>query len=117
MFYGLLKTPTAADAFTGNLSKKEQKMGNSGTLAQEILTGFMEKRGLLPTPLASEGGKMSGSETENQMSMTELIRREHGQTSQLNPRFVLEMMGFPPDWTELPFQNGEMNPSNQPETP
>jgi len=28
-------------------------------------------------------------------------------TSQLNPRFVAEMMGFPPNWTELPFQNGE----------
>jgi hypothetical protein len=30
--------------------------------------------------------------------------------SQLNPLFVLEMMGFPPDWTELPFLNGETNP-------
>ncbi len=30
-----------------------------------------------------------------------------GTTSQLNPRFVAEMMGFPPNWTELPFQNGE----------
>lgn len=28
-------------------------------------------------------------------------------TSQLNPLFVAEMMGFPPDWTELPFLNGE----------
>lgn len=26
------------------------------------------------------------------------------------PRFVAEMMGFPPNWTELPFQNGETNP-------
>jgi hypothetical protein len=24
--------------------------------------------------------------------------------SQLSPRFVAEMMGFPPNWTELPFQ-------------
>jgi hypothetical protein len=31
-----------------------------------------------------------------------------GKSSQLNPRFVAEMMGFPPDWTELPFTNGEM---------
>lgn len=23
--------------------------------------------------------------------------------SQLNPRYVAEMMGFPPDWTYLPF--------------
>jgi len=29
-------------------------------------------------------------------------------TSQLNPRFVAEMMRFPTNWTELPFQNGEI---------
>jgi hypothetical protein len=32
-----------------------------------------------------------------------------GTTSQLSPQFVLEMMGFPTDWTELPFLNGETN--------
>jgi hypothetical protein len=35
-------------------------------------TGF----GLLPTPLASEGGKMSKSPTENQMSLTKLARTQ-----------------------------------------
>jgi hypothetical protein len=40
----------------------------------------------------------------------------NGKTSQLNPLFVLEMMGFPPNWTELPFLNGETNQSKQPET-
>jgi len=29
-----------------------------------------------------------------------------GEPSQLNPRFVAEMMGFPVNWTVLPFQNG-----------
>ena len=33
-----------------------------------------------------------------------------GKSSQLNPRFVAEMMGFPTNWTELPFLNGEQNP-------
>jgi len=28
---------------------------------------------------------------------------------QLNPQFVAEMMGFPEDWTELPFLNGDKN--------
>ncbi len=32
-----------------------------------------------------------------------------GSGFQLNPQFVGEMMGFPPDWTELPFLNGEVN--------
>jgi hypothetical protein len=39
------------------------------------------------------------------------------QNSQLNPRFVAEMMGFPPNWTELPFLNGEQNQLKDTETP
>ena len=33
--------------------------------------------------------------------------QHNSKTSQLNPRFVAEMMGFPPTWTELPFLNGD----------
>ena len=36
-------------------------------------------------------------------------------TSQLNPRFVAEMMGFPENYTELPFLNGEPNLSKHTE--
>lgn len=32
-----------------------------------------------------------------------------GKTSQLNPQFVAEMMGFSPDWTVFPFQSGGRN--------
>lgn len=35
----------------------------------------------------------------------------------LNPRFVAEMMGFPVDWTALPFQVGAGNPSKPTATP
>lgn len=31
------------------------------------------------------------------------------QTSQLNPQFVAEMMGYPTDWTVLPFLSGDRN--------
>jgi len=48
----LLKTPCSADAYTENLTKKEQRFGNSGTLAQEVQTGFVYQRGILPTPNA-----------------------------------------------------------------
>jgi hypothetical protein len=41
----------------------------------------------------------------------------HSKDSQLNPRFVAEMMGFPPNWTELPFLSGETNQSKPEETP
>jgi hypothetical protein len=164
----LLKTPSAMDSYSENLTKKEQKFGNSGTLAQEVQSGFIYQRGLLPTPRASEGGafkdengqmKPSGisamaimgllptptamdstnatatmsmgmlptptcqdaKQKENspsqQHKLQELAIRVAGGTgSQLNPQFVLEMMGFPPDWTELPFLSGETNQSKQPET-
>ena len=38
------------------------------------------------------------------------VYAQRGKTSQLNPRFVSEMMGFPVDWTVLPFLNGGKNP-------
>ena len=81
---------------------------------------YQEKKnwtGMLPTPLASEGGKMSGGPTENQMSLSKMARQQTGKTSQLNPLFVEEMMGFPENWTALPFQSGEKKVSKPTETP
>jgi hypothetical protein len=42
--------------------------------------------------------------------LPDTIKRITGTSSQLNPQFVAEMMGFPTDWTALPFQSGETNP-------
>ena len=144
----LLKTPCAADGHTERLSKKEQRFGNSGTLAQEVQTGFVYQRGLLSTPTAMDNtgatanmkstqvkeGSMHSVTLSRAMTMGLLptpmsqdgqnstapasqagrdtlpgMVAATGTTSQLNPRFVLEMMGFPPNWTELPFRNGETN--------
>lgn len=75
---------------------------------------------MLKTPTVSDknGGctrgnpKMQmGSSLVNQMH--QICKTTPGKTSQLNTRFVMEMMGFPKDWTELPFQNGEANQSKQ----
>jgi hypothetical protein len=188
----LLKTPSAMDSYSENLTKKEQKFGNSGTLAQEVQSGFIYQRGLLPTPTAmdstnatatmksnqvkegsmhsvtltramsmgmlptpiagdwkgqlrSDGtanmlsGKMAllhkqgmlptptvnegknATFPESQINRSSLIgelmkTQDIGKTSQLNPLFVLEMMGFPPTWTTLPFLSGETNQSKQPAT-
>ena len=155
----LLKTPCAADGHTERLSKKEQRLGNSGTLAQEVQTGFVYQRGLLPTPNImdtlppKEGEAMKriangarkgrtapsnlreyvnpksweaytllptpmSQDGQNSTAPASQAGRDTlpgmvaatGTTSQLNPQFVLEMMGFPPNWTELPFQNGATNP-------
>lgn len=56
--YGLfLKTPTAADSYSERLNKENPEFGDSGTLAQEIQNGFIEKRlpkDLLLTPTTLE---------------------------------------------------------------
>ena len=109
----LLKTPCSADAYTEGMSKKEQKFGNSGTLAQEVQTGFIYQRGMLPTPTAQivkHGHTDKYWENrigKRQMDIAMWNAQTNGKNSQLNPRFVAEMMGFPPNWTELPFQSGE----------
>jgi hypothetical protein len=144
----MLPTPQASD-FVNTVRDNDYSLRHL-----EHNSGWTKK--MLPTPLASEGGKMSGSPTENQMSLTKMARqgmlptpsaldwnsarkpktfleaqKRHklkgvtlqnplkqmavnlnptGSTSQLNPLFVEEMMGFPENWTTSPFLNGEMNP-------
>ena len=49
---------------------------------------------------------MTGNDKE-QRSCLQIVKQTFGKTSQLNPQFVAEMMGFPPNWTELPFLSGE----------
>jgi hypothetical protein len=158
----LLKTPAAMDAYSEKLNKKKQTFGNSGTLAQEIATGFIYQRGLLPTPQAMDmmtnpprritaSGRIISNQGHNgsaplkdlamngmlptptthdskhsttkspswdkridqkhleETVLNPYIQERGGTTSQLNPRFVAEMMGFPPNWTELPFLSGEQN--------
>jgi hypothetical protein len=55
------------------------------------------------------GEKVTG--LENQDSLVKMTREITGKPSQLSPQFVMEMMGFPTDWTLLPFLNGEKNQS------
>ena len=50
----MCKTPAASDGYTGNLKKDEVKFGNSGSLAQEVESGFLETHRMWPTPTASE---------------------------------------------------------------
>jgi len=63
--------------------------------------------GMLPTPQASEGTKIGG--TENQDSLTKRARQFSNNSSKLNPQFVAEMMGFPNKWTEKPFEEDAKN--------
>ncbi len=78
------------------------------------LTSQILYSGMLPTPMASDcGEKVTGLETQD--SLVKITREMTGKPSQLSPHFVLEMMGFPTDWTELPFQSGETKASREEE--
>lgn len=71
---------------------------------------------LLPMPCANEaekGQKKFNPNSQNGRALTAMAANKMlpgeylvGGHSQLNPLFVAEMMGFPPDWTLAPFLNG-----------
>jgi hypothetical protein len=117
---GLLPTPTVMDTNCVDLEKIDQRRVRA--LAKGIngngfgmTIGELANRNLLPTPLKDDWkGGTSKERTDGGSRESELrhvIEKTVGNSSQLNPHFVMEMMGFPPDWTELPFLSGEMNQS------
>lgn len=114
--HGMLPTPRAA--MTGGIreSRKNDKNNNLETSLS---------RALLPTPMASDAGKsmnlagkaFAARQTHARgVSLPEHMQRL-GATSQLSHRFTLEMMGFPTDWLDTPFQDGGKNSTGQSEMP
>lgn len=120
----LAKTPSAADAYTGNMKKDEFKFGNSGSLAQEVESGFLETHRNWPTPSVSdtEGGQQS-DRVEQTQSGAYILRKKNKPDStfgaklsdavlfeekkysplpgKLNPTWVEWLMGWPIGWTDL----------------
>ena len=115
---GLLPTPMAQSRKTDEektLKRKEQYGGMKRAMYLENYLAL----GLLPTPTA-QASRANTSDDRKKGNLSDKIAEKFnppGKTSQLNPRFVMEMMGFPPDWTELPFLSGETNQSKPEETP
>jgi hypothetical protein len=121
----LLKTPTRMDGEVSS-GKSNPVSGNSGTLAQEIMSGYeptMKKLGMLPTPRQSEWkgvgplGSKSQKHMEDKDYLCAIVQAETGQNGLLSPQFVMEMMGYPNDYTELPFLSGETSQSKPEEMP
>jgi len=119
--FGLLPTPTVAEV----IQPKEPRTvfgnnrirSNKGIEGQCKLTDLAMKS-MLPTPTTRDykGSRSTEALKESGRTHTNSLPdafHQPGKTSQLNPQFVMEMMGFPPDWTELPFLNGETNQSKQ----
>jgi hypothetical protein len=103
--FGLLPTPNAAEGYKGAKTyNPNSQMGSS-------LSAMAGSR-MLPTPTKSDFQPRWKTENwEGNSDLPSVINGILGTRSQLNPRFVAEMMGFPPNWTELPFQSGEQNQS------
>ena len=109
---GLLPTPTAMEAtkFTKTINPNSQ-MGQGLTA--------LAVNGLLLTPSATDGlrstmtmDSLKSHNKENANLAEQIVHKVGGGTSQLNPLFVEEMMGFPLMWTALPFlsPSGDKNP-------
>ena len=96
----MCKTPSAADAYTGNMKKEEFKFGNSGSLAQEVESGFLKTHRMWPTPQARDwrSGKRVNSSSPYRKLNEEVLMETGGQ---LNPEWVEWLMGWPIGWTDL----------------
>jgi len=99
---------------------------DNGTTVPNLATQI---HGMLPTPTAvdakgayrpesmvSKCGKFDRTERLSNIYLKTGMQY-NSKTSQLSPLFVEEMMGFPKNWTALPFQSGEGNLSKPMETP
>jgi len=137
----MLPTPVSSDATTGaiigekdtfritstGMPRKVNQNGVDGSVGLARLG----KLGMLPTPTSrdwkgdraltngeniTKKGQKMGLHLEQVARIMNQTPNATGKTSQLNPRFVAEMMSFPPNWTELPFQSGETDQSKDTET-
>lgn len=122
---GLLPTPTAMEVKHSNRVKGLKEQGvkgmysrKNGALRPNGLTDFLDFNGMMPTPSARDwkgctnpGVKKVNGNVYGE-TLPDTVKKITGSTSQLNPLFVEEMMGFPLMWTALPFlsPSGDKNP-------
>jgi hypothetical protein len=112
--FGLLPTPMAQNRNTTEeqtLKRKEKYGGMKRAMYLENYAAL----GLLPTP--TSGSKNSQHSMAEWGGSKNKTREIPGSFSPLNTQFVAEMMGYPPNWTALPFQSGEKNQSKHTATP
>lgn len=84
------------DVFVTTKNGTPRKVNQNGQNGSLGLARYVQ---MLPTPQARD--------FKGQCAKTQSCLPNHFGTSQLNPLFVAEMMGFPIDWTVLPFLGGE----------
>jgi len=116
--HSMLPTPVASDVEGGISDPRQIKnKGNrwvrvSDNTGTEFGAKLRDVAQMLPTPTArchNTGTKVERpkGQPSRRSELNHLVAQEAGSNSQLNPLFVEEMMGFPENWTLLPFLNGE----------
>lgn len=121
---GLLPTPMGTDIHHARRVAELKDAGGetfhsraNGETRPNGLTDFLDFHGMLLTPSASDGMRANFTmeslkrhnkkNAENSNLSEQIVHKVGGRTSQLNPLFVQDMMGFPSDWLVSPFQGGE----------
>jgi hypothetical protein len=120
----MLPTPTRFDYNTPRSPEAWERAKEKHGDALQVPLKQLAANGMLPTPAAQNHRAASSTEALQKRgrlkpkadSLADQFAQS-GKSSQLNPRFVAEMMGFPVNWTELPFQSGEPSQSKPTETP
>ena len=112
---GLLLTPTTREEVK-DLDKFKARMEKytNGTTMPKLATQVFSQ--MMPTPRSRDWKGCEGRRGDIPSYVEDTMGYKIGKNSQLSPQFVLEMMGFPTDWTLLPFLSGETNQSKQEET-
>jgi hypothetical protein len=117
---GLLPTPTTQEPTTiPELTKTGRRKTKDGEDSHSLNLGRMEAMGLIPSPSASDNrnrGDISKPYIQKRLEKGKQVGLTMLVDGQLNPHFVMEMMGFPANWTELPFLIGDKNQSKVEET-
>ncbi len=112
---GLLPTPMAQSRETDKEKTLKRKEKYGGMRRAMYLENYLAM-GMLPTPAArdTQGPVKAGKrvtktgKTQNYgKQLPNIVQDIAGKGSQLSPLFVEEMMGFPKNWTALPFQSGD----------
>jgi hypothetical protein len=112
---GMLPTPTCMDSTNATATMKSTQV-KEGSMHSMTLTRAMAS-GILPTVMARDWKGCESRRKDIPSYIEDTMGYQSGKTSQLNPLFVAEMMGFPTDWTILPFQSGETKASRDTEMP
>ena len=114
----MLPTPTAIDAGSGRMNRSP-----SPNASERPTLAMAAKIGLLPTPTVNDATNASlPASLSTRKSGIAKVAMQSGEYRagagfRLNPRYVAEMMGFPPNWTESPFRHGSGNLSKHSEMP